>query len=555
MKKIINTFALLLCAVTMSSCNDWLDMTPTNKVSEKVVWANPDYVEQYIYGFYPYINIYGSFGSGDSQVGLTEGCTETLKYTSIIPGVHVGFANMAAFAKGGLSAENASYYYGCWDDTYTRIRRVNEFLYGLGKYGQGHSDELKLRWEAEARFFRGLLYFQIAKRYGQAIIYSANLQEITQNIGLNTAEETWEFIYQDLEFAGKNLPATIDKKEAGKLSSAAAYALESRAMLYAERWQDAKDAADKVLAMTQYDLMSGTTANDYAKAFTSAQAGNKEAILEYNFLKAGPNHSWDDLFMPGGDYTTKGGRAMPTQEMVESYELATTGGYPDWTPWHTVAGTNDTPPYAKLEPRFHASVLYNGCDWKGRKVEPYVGGKDGWVNFNDGSPVDGRSATGYYLRKMLDEKHTDYSVKSTQTWVAIRLAEVILNHAEACYRLKVDGANADLRRIRTRVGLPYADKSGDDLFAAIRQERKIELYCEGHLWWDMRRWKLADKAYSGSKSRVHGFKIEKQGTEFIYTYVDCDKQDRLFETKLYRIALPLTELSNNNKIKQFPEWL
>jgi len=58
---------------------------------------------------------------------------------------------------------------------------------------------------------------------------------------------------------------------------------------------------------------------------------------------------------------------------------------------------------------------------------------------------------------MLDEEYTDYSKACTQPWIAIRLAEVILNHAEACYRLNADGANADLRRIRERVGLPYTD--------------------------------------------------------------------------------------------------
>jgi len=89
--------------------------------------------------------------------------------------------------------------------------------------------------------------------------------------------------------------------------------------------------------------------------------------------------------------------------------------------------------------------------------------------------------------------------------------------------------------------------------AAIRQERKIELYCEGHLYWDMRRWQLAHTAYTGL--RVHGLKIEKQGATFIYTYVDCDRQDRLFEKKLYCIPLPETELSNNSAVKQFPEWL
>ena len=105
------------------------------------------------------------------------------------------------------------------------------------------------------------------------------------------------------------------------------------------------------------------------------------------------------------------------------------------------------------------------------------------------------------------------------------------------------------------MGLPYSDKSGDALMAAIRQERKIELYCEGHHYWDMRRWRLAHTAFTGM--RVHGLKITLNETtnQFTYAYVDCDHQDRLFEEKLYRIPLPETELQNNSSVRQFPEWL
>ncbi|MBQ2134019.1 MAG: aminotransferase class I/II-fold pyridoxal phosphate-dependent enzyme, partial [Bacteroidales bacterium] len=57
-------------------------------------------------------------------------------------------------------------------------------------------------------------------------------------------------------------------------------------------------------------------------------------------------------FTPGGDYTIHGeaggGYGTPTQEMVESYELAEVGGFPDWSTWHDM--TEENPPYDKLEP-------------------------------------------------------------------------------------------------------------------------------------------------------------------------------------------------------------
>ncbi|MBW8327238.1 MAG: RagB/SusD family nutrient uptake outer membrane protein [Prolixibacteraceae bacterium] len=555
MKTKIALLTLFISLLGLSSCDKYLDLTPTDKLSDKVVWQNASSVELYVNGFYPYIASYGSFGSGESQVGLTEGLTETLKYGSMTPGTHVGFANILAYGSGGISAPTASWNLGMWDDLYTRIRRVNEFISGLKKYGTALDETSKNRFEAEARFFRAFLYFQLIKRSGDVILYDEDLSAISRDKDVSPESEGWDMVQKDLEFAANNLPAEWPVANRGKVTKGAAFAMQSRAMLYAKRWDVAKAAADEVIKLNLYTLPAGTTVADYNKSFKSSLAGNTESILEYNYLIAGPNHGFDKLFTPGGDATGIGGRATPTQEMVESYEKAS-GGFVDWSAWHTEAGTTVVPPYSQLEVRFHASVLYNGADWKGRKIETFVGGTDGWASFKDDPNPSGRTTTGYYLRKLVDETHTDLnSVPSTQTWVAIRLSEVYLNRAEAAYMLKdLSTANSDVRKVRERVGLPYSDKSGEDLMAAIRQERKIELAYEGHLYWDMRRWHLAHTAYSGPGSRVHGFKIVKEGANMMYSYVDCDKQDRSFPEKMYRIPLPETELMNNSAIQQYSEW-
>lgn len=547
---------ILMIGVILPGCNQYLDMNPTDRLSDKMVWQNKESVELYVNGFYPYINIYGAFGGGDSQVGLTEGLTETLKYGSMVPGTHVGFANIVAYADGGMSAPTASFHLGMWDQLYNRIRRVNEFLYGLDKYGENLDEETLLRFEAEARFFRAFLYFQLIKRSGDVIIYDEDMSKISRSTPLSTEEQGWDMVQDDLDFASLHLPVSWSGADVGRVTKGAAYAMQSRAMLYAERWQAAKDAADQVFLLDIYELMPGLTADQYKKAFTSVQNGNTESILEFNYMQqGGPNHRFDHYFSPGGDVPGIGGRATPTQEMVESYEKAT-GGFVDWSVWHNEDGTTQTPPYDQLEVRFHASILYNGAMWKGREIETFVNGVDGYASFKDDPNPSGRSTTGYYLRKLVDESHIDLnSQNSTQPWISIRLAEVYLNRAEAAFRLNNPGqANSDLRTVRERVGLPYSDKSGDDLFEAIRQERKIELAYEGHLYWDMRRWRLAHIEYDGPGSRVHGLKIVKEGAIYTYFYVDCDKQDRSFEEKMYRIPLPETELMNNTAVEQYPEW-
>jgi hypothetical protein len=251
-----------------------------------------------------------------------------------------------------------------------------------------------------------------------------------------------------------------------------------------------------------------------------------------------------------------GGFGTPTQEMVESYEYADGSGFPDWSTWHTAEGTTATPPYDKLEPRFKATILYNGATWKGRTIASYVNGTDGWAAWKTDAKPEGRSTTGYYLRKLVDETHSFTSVQaSTQPWTEIRYAEVLLNHAEACYHLSgyADKANKDIKDIRNRVGLPYSDKSGEDLMKAIRQERKVELAYEGHYYWDMRRWKLSATAFTGI--RLHGLKIEQNANgSFNYIYVECDDKDRNFPTKMYRFPMPQAELDNNGAVTQYAEW-
>lgn len=180
-----------------------------------------------------------------------------------------------------------------------------------------------------------------------------------------------------------------------------------------------------------------------------------------------------------------------------------------------------------------------------------VGGKNGeFMAYREQAYSFGKTTTGYFLRKLLDEKLTDIKGQhSSQPWVEIRFAEVLLNKAEAAFRLgKTSEAQTLMNRVRARVGLPAKTSTGDAWFKDYRNERKVELAYEGHLFWDMRRWKLAHIEYNNY--RCHGMKI----TNGTYEYVDCDGQDRKFSSKLYRLPVPTSELKNNKLAKQFDEW-
>ena len=443
---------------------------------------------------------------------------------------------------------------GYWITRYAQIKNINEAFSNLKKYGQMPEDD-KTRLEAEIRFMRAYVYFDLVKRYKEVILYDEDLAAIVKDKELSTEEEAWNFIQKDLEFAADKLP--VKAEAGGRLDKGAAYAFTTRAMLYAKKYDAVISAAEEVKKLG-YDLEKNY-ADSYSKSTTD---GNVEAILQYHFSRADNiTQLFDNYYTPGGDFSLNGqiggGYGTPTQELVESYEKAT-GGKVDWEPWHTT-GVTDTPPYAELEPRFHATVLYNGSDWKERKIEPYLGGTDGFCEWNVEPEPNGRTTTGYYLRKMVDESHDVIQYSSgVQPFTVIRYAEVLLNKAEALYNTGEEGlANDIVNDIRSRVGLPSISVDGADLMAAIRQERKVEFAFEGLWYWDLRRWGIAHKAYPEGLTgyQVHGFKITKdEEGNFTYDYISVDDKNRNFLERLYRFPLPADELNNNGAVKQFTEW-
>lgn len=542
--------------MSLVSCSDFLDTTPTDSASDKVIWSKYEYAQLQANYLYSDVNSINGFGDGtgctiDCSIGLSESLTDLFKYG----GYNYTSLNRipSEFAYGGVTTLTNGYvdtYLGTWSTMYRYISIVNQAISNLKKYGTFEEDK-KTEVEAEFRFFRAYYYSILAKRYSKLIIYDDNMDEYKKDKETSPVADAYQMIYDDLTFAGEHLPVSTVPN--GRLTSGVAYALLSRVMLYAERWQDAKVAAEKVMGM-------GYSMN-YTDLETPFTAGGEGAIFQFCFDLTASTHSFDCYYSPGGDKAAysnpvSGGYGCPTQEMVESFEYAR-GGAVDWSEWHNVNGTQATPPYDQLEPRFAHTVLYNGANWKDRTIQAYVDGADGWMQWMKGDMCEGKTTTGYYLRKNVDESNLFANAsKCTKPYTFIRYAEVVLNYAEALYHLNdPSGAMAQVNAIRTRpaVNLPLKNATGTAVMDAIRQERKVELAYEGLWYWDMRRWKLAESAFTGI--RVHGLKIEQEANgSFTYYYVECDDQDRNFPEKMYTCPIPQTELDNNKSITQISEW-
>jgi hypothetical protein len=538
MRKIITTIFAVTLLLGVTSCNDFLEVTPEDRYSEKVVWESKENVKLYLNGFYAIARDYGGFGSRSlgSEDRLSDGLSDILKYSSSVPGT--GTTNYIALIPGQISPDQNAL--NVWNNAYERIRRINEFLDGIEKYGDKFSREEKNQFKAEARFFRGYLYFLLTRNHGSVIL----LDELSSERGHSRSpeEECWQFVADDFDFAAEYLPATWPDGDQGRVTKGAAYAFKSRAMLYAQRWEDAATAAQNVIDMNQYEL-----SENYADIFMNAD--NPEVIFAVRYDAPDFSHNFDAQYAPSGDIEGEGGQAGPTQELVDAYEMADGSSFD----WNNPDHANN--PYQNREPRFYASILYNGANWKGRTIESYVGGKDGYAEYGS-SPNPATTVTGYYMRKFLDEDNTDFvNNESDQPWIELRYGEVLLNYAEAKIQQgEISEGMAKVNLIRDRVGLPAESASSkEEAMEIFRHEKMIEMAFEGHRYWDLRRWRLAHQTLD--ETRMHGMKITQgSGESFNFNIVECDDRDRYFAERYYQFPIPSSEIANNPEIEQIENW-
>lgn len=563
MKKRLILFLSIVCLGAFS-CTDVLDLYKTDEISDQAVWTDEAAADMYITASYKTITdvsqVFSQAVSGSAYYDSYSDLMKSTAWDQLNHTYNKSLLQASAYSVGGAGS------FECWDDVYVRIRRANVALdeikrYGVSKFGE---DWCNIR-RAEVRLCRAFSYYRLIRVYGGIVIRTdisganggpddgSNQEDI--NRARATEAESWDFVLSELEWAAEYLPESWPDKWNGRATKLTAYGFISRMALYAKKWQVAVNAAEKVKEL------GGDLASNYAKVFKvdGGQDNSKEILFALYGTAGLVTHRYDQHLRPFGDNATHGttvlGAHVPTAELADMYELADGTAF-DWN-------THAAAPYTNREPRFNATIMYNGCDWEGRKIQTYEGGTDGFQDYENAGSTGGHTCTGYYMRKYLQEGYADFVTKNSYQYDAVlRYAEVLLNKAEAYAELDYiqnrDNALNALNEVRDRVGLP--DKTTTDaptkeaFMNLLRRERCVELAGEGFRYWDLRRWRMAESVINGKT--VHGTKItdNPDGT-FSYERVDCDGGlTRIFLERYYYFSLPTSEIANNKLCKDNPYW-
>ena len=239
---------------------------------------------------------------------------------------------------------------------------------------------------------------------------------------------------------------------------------------------------------------------------------------------------------------------------------------------------------ANREPRFYASVAYNGAIWGGLNMTSnenqhlrnyqcfyYRGKNDGYMN----GKLWNRTGIGIMKFVHPNDSKSGGCVEKTET--AIRYAEVLLWYAEAVNEVEEgeyeiptwDGESSHyiartredlelgIHPVRIRAGLPdYEDEVYDDpakFRAKLQRERQIELFAEAARWYDLRRWKIAPVELN---KPVYGLSVmftEGQRESF-HIPAELTQYATLFTNKMYFWPISKTELKRNHRLTQNPGW-
>lgn len=546
MKRLIYFFIpFLIGGMSLTSCKkDFLDRNNPRSINYQDVWTDESLVRLYVN------NIYNDLPNGWSTLYATITDEGRDNYDGSTPNDILR----------GQWNENKNPM-NIWGDTYNGIRKCNEFFKAIATspIEQGTKDELI----GEVKFLRAFFYFQLAERYGGVpLITEAQSLEDDLLVARNTIDECFSFMEKEFTEAAAMLP---EKAAKGLATKGAALAMKGRALLYyasplfnpgndQSRWQAAAAANKAVMDMGVYKLYS-----DLKNLWLDP--ANKESIFELQYHLPEKDHGWDSQLKPNYLAHGNAGHCSPVQELVDAFPMANGKMITD-----PASGYDPQNPYVGRAERFYASIGYNGAEYSGTRggqlvtitLEIYDGGRD--YNGDPNAQVF-NTYTGYFTLKGIDPKNTEYNRAegSTQPWMYIRYAEVLLNYAEAQNEAAGPDASvyAALEAIRNRAGItnPLAPgMSKEEMRKLIHNERYVELCFENKRYWDLRRWKLADEFLNGIQYSGVVTTKNPDGS-FTYQYGNAvDAQPIIFEERMYWFPIPHDEILKDPNLEQNAGW-
>ena len=528
--------SLAVAGIFIFSCGkSYLEKEPLGQLDEAAV-ANKKGVERLLIGTYSVLDgiggnkgswfsaasnwIYGSICGSEAYKGGSSENDQGPEITPVELFTHT--ANNAAIASK-------------WGAVYDGVQRANDVL-RMMKKAKDISPADQKRIEAEARFLRAHYHFEAKKMWNKIPFIDETISYENGNYRVSNNKDAWPDIENDLKFAIDNLEITPYAGAVGRANKYTAMAVLAKAYMFQKKFAQAKPLIETIITSNKYRLLENYGAN-----FDPANRNSAESIfsvqVSVNDGSAGMNGNFGDVLNfpisgPGGGCC---GFFQPSQYLVNHFK--TTAGLPELDHFNDVPVKNDEgldigdpfDPYAgPLDPRLDWTVgrrgipyldwgLHTGKDWIAAEnffFGPYSPKKNVYYKWQQGLLTDvsfwsnGTTTNNVNLIRYADvllwaaEMEAEIGSLGQAEMYVNRIRKRMADHHESWVHKYLDndhpeaGSHTDDAHLAANYVIsPYPNgyfNNKDMALKAIRFERMLELGMEGHRFFDLVRWGIAN---------------------------------------------------------------
>ncbi len=520
-KKTIYIASLFLIGLATSCSDEFLETRPKAALSLEAL-KNRAGINYLLVGAYSLVDGVGAgttswHGSADNWIYGSVASDDAYK------GTIAGDQPEISLIEQKLIQPDNNHFRGKWQAVYDGVARTNDVMILVDQVDE-LTDTEKTQIKAQARFLRGHYHFEAKKMWNMVPYIDEKVYNPADlsSTRVSNDKDIWSNIEADLKFALDNLPETQTQK--GRANKWAAAAMLGKAYMFQRKWADAKAQFDAIVNTGRYKLM-----DRYVDNFRASTNNNTESIFEVQFsvndgAPGGENgNQGATLNYPygGGGVTTCCGFYQPSQNLVNSFK--TQNGLPLFDTFNASDVKNDqgieanqpfTPDAGQFDPRLDHTVGRRGIqflDWGVHPGKPYI--RDQAY----GGPYSPRK----HLMYRSDVGTNTFSGNprlNANNYRMVRYAHVLLMLAEAEVELGnvarardivnqvrrraanpdgfvkfADGKNAANYVINEYVATDLAFSNTANARQAVRFETRLELGMEGHRYFDLVRWGIADQ--------------------------------------------------------------
>jgi starch-binding outer membrane protein, SusD/RagB family len=429
MKKYSLIFISILM-VGLFSCEDKLDLAPISDLTTGNYYQTEAHIEAAVTGMYS--NMRGLFTVDKPYMAQSPGDNTSQLYLSYNEG-ETGITQYKTTTENFVVLDY-------WQEAFQSIYRCN-IVIEKSEEVEFANPAAKEQYIGEAKFLRGLIYFDMVRFFGGVPLVTEILPlEETYLVGRASPAEIWAQVKTDLTEAAVALPETDSKGRATKYS---ALGILADMHLNLGEHSEAKVAIDQVINSKNYEFF-----DDFADVYKDGNNNGKHSIFAIQFL----NQTGE-----GNSYPT---RHVPKFISTDQWPFAGTG--------------RDLTPSENLWNAFSDGDLRRDLTLK----NSWIDGRDGFLNEDS------------YWQCKHGINNTPYAF---QVWginhIVMRYAEALLISAEVENKLG-SGAKAVtiINQIRNRAGLEdFSSSDQNEIHDEIYLQRRLELAFENERWFDIQR--------------------------------------------------------------------